>query len=146
VFLLPSASFKIYGDLGRHFKTEPIETLAFSFGVTENIVSSSQLILLACSTTQRKRVFAVRQGTSCPSKVDCFWERLTCVWKSSGFWNTYSYKIIIKTCKIPWGTHILGQRHGVPQGILTVFIITLYENVFQNPELLRTQVSLSHSS
>jgi hypothetical protein len=38
------------------------------------------------------------------SKVDCLWERLTCVWKSSGFVNTYSYNIMIKTCKIPWGT------------------------------------------
>jgi hypothetical protein len=39
--------------------------------------------------------------------------------------------------------HIVGQRHGVPQVILQVFIIMLYENVFQNPELFRTQVSLS---
>jgi hypothetical protein len=39
---------------------------------------------------------------------------------------------------------VVGQRHGVPQGILRVFIITLYENVFQNPEHFRTQVSLSH--
>jgi hypothetical protein len=40
--------------------------------------------------------------------------------------------------------HIVGQRHWVPQGIFSVFIIPLYENVFQNPELFRTQVSLSH--
>jgi hypothetical protein len=32
----------------------------------------------------------------------------------------------------------------LPQDILRVVIITLYENVFQNPELFRTQVSLSH--
>jgi hypothetical protein len=31
----------------------------------------------------------------------------------------------------------------VPHAILQVFIIILYKNVFQNPELLRTQVSLS---
>jgi hypothetical protein len=31
----------------------------------------------------------------------------------------------------------------VPQVILQVFIIMLYENVFQNPELFPTQVSLS---
>jgi hypothetical protein len=39
--------------------------------------------------------------------------------------------------------HIVGQRHGVPQGILQVFIVMLYENVFHNPELFPTQVSLS---
>jgi hypothetical protein len=32
----------------------------------------------------------------------------------------------------------------VPQVILKVFIIMLYENVFQNPELFPTQVSLYH--
>jgi hypothetical protein len=31
----------------------------------------------------------------------------------------------------------------LPHGILQVFIIILYENVFQNPELFPTQVSLS---
>jgi hypothetical protein len=31
----------------------------------------------------------------------------------------------------------------VPHGILQVFIIILYENVFQNPEVFPTQVSLS---
>ena len=31
----------------------------------------------------------------------------------------------------------------MPQWILQVFIIILYENVFQNPELFGTQVSLS---
>jgi hypothetical protein len=30
----------------------------------------------------------------------------------------------------------------VPHGILQVFIVILYENVFQNPELFPTQVSL----
>jgi hypothetical protein len=35
------------------------------------------------------------------------------------------------------------QRHGVPQVIFQVFVIMLYENVFQNPELFPTQVSLS---
>jgi hypothetical protein len=38
--------------------------------------------------------------------------------------------------------YVVGQRHGVPQVILKVFIIMLYENVFQNPELFTTQVSL----
>jgi hypothetical protein len=33
--------------------------------------------------------------------------------------------------------------YGVPQGSLQVFIIILYENMFQNPELFPTQVSLS---
>jgi hypothetical protein len=32
--------------------------------------------------------------------------------------------------------------YGVPHGILQVFIIILYKNVFQNPELFPTQVSL----
>jgi hypothetical protein len=31
----------------------------------------------------------------------------------------------------------------MPHGTLQVFIIILYENVFQNPELFRTQISLS---
>jgi hypothetical protein len=34
--------------------------------------------------------------------------------------------------------------YGVSHEILHVFIIILYEYVFQNPELFRTQVSLSH--
>jgi hypothetical protein len=33
--------------------------------------------------------------------------------------------------------------YGVPHGILQVFILILYENLFQNPELFPTQVSLS---
>jgi hypothetical protein len=33
--------------------------------------------------------------------------------------------------------------YGVLHAILQVFIIIVYENVFQNPELFRTQVSLS---
>jgi hypothetical protein len=39
--------------------------------------------------------------------------------------------------------HVVAQLYGVPHGILQVFIILLYENVFQNPELFPTQVSLS---
>jgi hypothetical protein len=39
--------------------------------------------------------------------------------------------------------HVVAQLYGVPHGILQVFIIILYENVFQNPELFPTQVSLS---
>jgi hypothetical protein len=35
--------------------------------------------------------------------VDCSGERLTCIPKTSGFWNTFSYNIMIKTCKIHWG-------------------------------------------
>jgi hypothetical protein len=38
------------------------------------------------------------------SKVDFSGERLTCVGKSSGFWNTFSYNIMTKTWKITWGT------------------------------------------
>jgi hypothetical protein len=38
---------------------------------------------------------------------------------------------------------LVGQRHGVPQEILQVFINILYENVFQNPEIFPTQVCLS---
>jgi hypothetical protein len=37
----------------------------------------------------------------------------------------------------------LAQLYGVLHAILQVFIIIVYENVFQNPELFRTQVSLS---
>jgi hypothetical protein len=40
-------------------------------------------------------------------------------------------------------THIVGQLYRVPHETLQVFIIILYENVFQNPQLFRTQVSLS---
>jgi hypothetical protein len=36
--------------------------------------------------------------------VDCLGERLTCVPKSSGFWNPFWYNIMVKTCNIPWGT------------------------------------------
>jgi hypothetical protein len=39
--------------------------------------------------------------------------------------------------------HVVAQLYGVPHGILQVFIIILYENVFQNPKLFPTQVSLS---
>jgi hypothetical protein len=38
------------------------------------------------------------------SKVDCSGERLTCVGKSSGFWNSFSYKMVLKTRKISRGT------------------------------------------
>jgi hypothetical protein len=38
----------------------------------------------------------------------------------------------------------VAQLYGVPHGIWQVFIIILYEYVFQNPELFRTQDSLSH--
>jgi hypothetical protein len=78
------------------------------------------------------------------ANVDCSGERLTCVPKSSGFWNTfwYNYNIVVKTCNIPWGTPY-SWAHGMPQWILQVCIIILYENVFQNPELFGTQVSLS---
>jgi hypothetical protein len=71
------------------------------------------------------------------------WERLTCIRKRSGFWNTFSYKVMIKTLKIPWGTPCRCPSIWVPHGILQVFIIILYEYVFQNPELFHTQVSLS---
>jgi hypothetical protein len=39
--------------------------------------------------------------------------------------------------------HVVGQLYGVPHEILRVYNTILYENVFQNPELFRTQVSLS---
>jgi hypothetical protein len=39
--------------------------------------------------------------------------------------------------------HVVAQLYGVPHAILQVFIIILYGNVFQNPELFPTQVSLS---
>jgi hypothetical protein len=51
---------------------------------------------------------------------------------------------MVKTLKIPWAPYVVAQRYGVHHGILQVFIIILYEYVFQNPELFRTQVSLSH--
>jgi hypothetical protein len=38
---------------------------------------------------------------------------------------------------------VLPIVYGMPHGTLQVFIIILYDNVFQNPELFRTQVSLS---
>jgi hypothetical protein len=37
------------GDLARHFKTDPTETVSFCFGIPENTASSRRLILLACS-------------------------------------------------------------------------------------------------
>jgi hypothetical protein len=39
--------------------------------------------------------------------------------------------------------YVVAQLHGVPHGMLQVFTIILYQNVFQNPEHFRTQVSLS---
>jgi hypothetical protein len=39
--------------------------------------------------------------------------------------------------------HVVAQLYRVPQGILQVFILIFYENVFQNPELFPTQVILS---
>jgi hypothetical protein len=39
--------------------------------------------------------------------------------------------------------HVVGQLYGVPHEILRVCNTILYENVFQNPELFGTQVSLS---
>jgi hypothetical protein len=57
-----------------------------------------------------------------------------------GFKNSFSYNIVCKTCKIPWGTpmpHIVGQLFGVLHEILRVFINLLDENVFQNPQIFR---------
>jgi hypothetical protein len=45
---------------------------------------------------------------------------------------------VLKIPKIPWAPHIVGQLHGVPRGILRVFINVLDEIVFQNPHLRRT--------
>jgi hypothetical protein len=48
------------------------------------------------------------QGVSCfinsCSKVDFSGERLMVCWKIWGFWNSFSYKIVLKTWKIPWGS------------------------------------------
>jgi hypothetical protein len=38
------------------------------------------------------------------SKVDCSGKRLMVCWKMWGFWNSFSYKIVLKPLKIPWGT------------------------------------------
>jgi hypothetical protein len=54
---------------------------------------------------------------------------MTDVWlKIRGFWNSFSSITLIKTRKIPWGTHIVGQQYGVPHGRLRVFINVLDEN------------------
>jgi hypothetical protein len=37
----------------------------------------------------------------------------------------------------------VAQLYGMSHGTLQVFILILYENAFQNPELFPTQVSLS---
>jgi hypothetical protein len=37
------------------------------------------------------------------SKVDCLGKRLMVCWKIWGFWNSFKYKIVLKTCKISWG-------------------------------------------
>jgi hypothetical protein len=37
---------------------------------------------------------------------------------------------MIKTCKILEAPHVVALEHGVPHGILQVFIIILYEYVF----------------
>jgi hypothetical protein len=50
---------------------------------------------------------------------------------------------MIKTIKFLEAPHVVAQLYGMPHGTLQVFIIILYENVFQNPELFRTQVNLS---
>jgi hypothetical protein len=44
---------------------------------------------------------------------------------------------VLKIFKFHEAPHIVGQLHGVPRGILRVFINVLDENVFQNPQILR---------
>jgi hypothetical protein len=50
---------------------------------------------------------------------------------------------MIRLVKFLEAPHVVAQLYGVPHAILQVFIIILYGNVFQNPELFPTQVSLS---
>jgi hypothetical protein len=63
-------------------------------------------VQLQCVAARKHHTFGQAELTrsACVfAKVDCSGERLTCVRKSSGFWNTFSYNIMIKTCKVPWG-------------------------------------------
>jgi hypothetical protein len=63
-------------------------------------------------------------------KVDCSGKRLMVCWKIWGFWNSFSYKIVLKTCNIPWGNpYIVGQLYGVPHGILRVFKTLFYKKI-----------------
>jgi hypothetical protein len=64
----------------------------------DDLLLSFKLMLLGRPTSV---VVPLKTGYS---KVDCLGERLTCVGKTSGFWNTFSFNIMINTCKIPWGT------------------------------------------
>jgi hypothetical protein len=78
-----------------------------------------------------------------PAKVDCSGKRLMVCWKIWGFWNSFSYKIVLKTCKIPWGNpYSWGQLYGVPHGISRVFNTILYKNEFQNPQIFQQTISL----
>jgi hypothetical protein len=46
-------------------------------------------------------------------KVECSGKRLMVCWKIWGFWNSYSYKIVLKTLiKFHEATHIVGQLMG----------------------------------
>jgi hypothetical protein len=57
------------------------------------------------NNNKKQLCFYINTRPKCASlKLDCSGERLTCVGKISIFWNTFSYNIMIKTCKIPWGT------------------------------------------
>jgi hypothetical protein len=56
------------------------------------------------STVLTDFIYEICHVMSESANVDCSGERLTCVPKSSGFWNTFWYNIMVKTCNIPWGT------------------------------------------
>jgi hypothetical protein len=64
-------------------------------------------------------------------------------WKIWGFWNSFSYNIVLKTLiKFHEATNIVGQLYGLPHGILHVFNTILYENEFQNPQIFQQTISL----
>jgi hypothetical protein len=76
-----------------------------------------------------------------PTKVDCSQKGLMVCWKIWGFWNSFSYKTVLKTLNIPWGTPTDAQLYGVPRGILGVFNTILYENEIQNPQIFQQTIS-----
>jgi hypothetical protein len=66
------------------------------------------------------------------TKVERSGENLRCWWKTWGFWNSFSYKMVLKTNKLHEAPYIPAQLYGVPHWILRVFNTILYENEFQN--------------
>jgi hypothetical protein len=76
-------------------------------------------------------------------KVECSGKRLMVCWKIWGFWNSFSYKIVLKTCKISWGNpYSWATVWGASWNLKRVFYTILYKNEFQNPQIFQHTISL----